>query len=92
MRVVPSLSRKVMRASGRRAGGMGFEGGKVRKTKVEGWRVVVKVERRVVRDFSPGDDREEAILDLWTWAGDGSEDGGIPAFRLSVLTICSASI
>lgn len=53
MRVVPSDSWKVMRAVVRSEEGGGWLEGKVRKTKVEGWRVVVRVVRRVVRELSP---------------------------------------
>ena len=34
--------------------GLGDEEGMLMNTNVEGWRIVVKVERRVLRLFSPG--------------------------------------
>ena len=59
MRVRPSGSWKVRRAAERREGGgwccCGEEGGggKVRKTKVEGWRVGLREARRWGRDVEP---------------------------------------
>lgn len=54
IRVVPSVSRKIIWAFVRRVGGMVEVGGKVRKTKVEGWSVGFRVARRVERVVSPG--------------------------------------
>lgn len=54
MRVRPSDSRKVIWAEVRREGGGGVVGGKVRKTKVEGWRVGVREARRWEREVEPG--------------------------------------
>lgn len=55
MRVRPSGSRKVIWAVARRVGGGGGAvGGKVRKTKMEGWRMGFREARRVLRDVSPG--------------------------------------
>ena len=63
MRVRPSDSRKVIWADVRREeGGGGVVGGKVRKTKVEGWRVGVRVARRWGREVEPGDGVVEVIL------------------------------
>lgn len=52
--VVPSVSRKSIWLNKVGVGGEGDVGGRVRKTKVEGWRINVRVERRVERDVSPG--------------------------------------
>lgn len=54
MRVNPSDSRKVIWAAVMRVGGGGNVGGKVRKTKVVGWRVVVREARRWDREVEPG--------------------------------------
>lgn len=62
MRVRPWDSRKVIWARSRRVGGGGVVGGKVRKTKVEGWRVGLREARRVLRDVSPGAGALEVIL------------------------------
>lgn len=67
MRVRPSDSRKVIWAVARRVGGGGGDvGGKVRKTKVEGWRAVVRVARRWGREVEPG---EGDIFRCWFCVG-----------------------
>lgn len=54
MRVRPSASRKVIWAVWRREKGGGVVGGKVKKMKVEGWRVGVREARRWEREVEPG--------------------------------------
>lgn len=74
MRVRPSDSRKVIWAEARRVGGGGVVGGKVRKTKVEGWRVGLREARRNLRDVEPGAGVGDVILgvvDGRVWRMDG---------------------
>lgn len=54
MIVVPSFSRKTICALSSRIVGEGDEAGNVRKTKVQGWRIRVRLERRVGSEASPG--------------------------------------
>ena len=62
MRVRPSDSRKVIWAAVRRVGGGGVVGGKVRKTKVAGWRVGLRDARRAGREVEPGGGAVVVIL------------------------------
>jgi hypothetical protein len=70
-----------------REAGMGVEAGRVRKTKVWGERVVVRVRRRVGREVSPG-----LGLGGGAWDGGGADVGGGAVAFVGVVGAVTAGV
>ncbi len=68
-------------------GGRGELAGKVRKTKVHGWRIRVSVDRRVDSDASPGAEGLEVII-VWEIPVRGSYTETLRRYRRESVCMC----